>query len=189
MDFVSIVLIAVSLSMDALAVALSTGMCMKKAHVRDGVRIGLYFGGFQFAMPVAGWLLGRTVASAVQNVDHWIAFGLLVLLGGKMLYEAVRAKMNDEECPVDPVAHRRLFILAIATSIDALAVGVGFAFMQVRILPASLVIGIITFTLSAAGCLLGKKLGGLFRKYAEIAGGLVLIGIGVRILVEHLAGA
>ena len=186
MDVISIVLVAVSLSMDAFAVALSTGMCMKKAHLRDGVLIGLYFGGFQFLMPVIGWLLGRTVASAVQQVDHWIAFGLLVLIGGKMLYEAIKAKVNDEECAVDPTAHRRLLILAIATSIDALAVGVGFAFIEVRILPVALAIGIITFTLSAMGCMLGKRLGGVFRKYAEIAGGVVLIGIGVRILAEHL---
>ncbi len=189
MDILSIVLIAVSLSMDAFAVALSTGMCMKKVRLRDSALIGLYFGGFQFAMPVLGWLAGRAVASTVQKVDHWIAFALLGFIGGKMLYEAVKARMDDAECPVDPTAHRRLFVLAVATSIDALAVGVSFAFVEVRILPASLLIGAITFTLSTAGCLLGKRLGGLFRKYAEIVGGLVLIGIGVRILVEHLSGA
>jgi putative Mn2+ efflux pump MntP len=187
-DVISIILVAVSLSMDAFAVALSTGMCMKKVHLRDSVLIGVYFGGFQFLMPVAGWLLGRTVAFAVQQVDHWIAFGLLALIGGKMLYEAIKARVNDEECAVDPTAHRRLLVLAIATSIDALAVGIGFAFIEVRIIPAALAIGIITFTLSATGCLLGKRLGGMFRKYAEIAGGVVLIGIGVRILADHLLG-
>ena len=186
MDLLTIVLIAISLSMDAFAVALSTGMCMKKVRTRDGVLIGLYFGGFQFAMPVIGWLLGKTVATAVQQVDHWIAFGLLAFIGGKMLYEAIKAKANDEDCPVNPTGHRRLLLLAVATSIDALAVGVSFAFMQVDILPASAVIGVITFFLSAAGCPLGKRLGGLFRKYAEIAGGVVLIGIGFRILIEHM---
>jgi putative Mn2+ efflux pump MntP len=189
MDFFSILLVAVSLSMDALAVALSTGMCVKETRLRDAVRIGLFFGGFQFGMPVVGWLLGRSVASSVRQVDHWIAFGLLLFIGGKMLYEAVRARIRDEECDIDPLARKRLFTLAIATSIDALAVGIGFAFIDVRILPASLSIGIVTFLLSAGGYLLGKKLGVLFRKYAEIAGGLVLIAIGIRILIEHLTGA
>lgn len=186
MGLVTLILIAVGLAMDAFTVSLSTGMCMEEVRLRHNIRIGLYFGGFQFVMPVIGWLLGRSVATYVQQVDHWIAFVLLSFVGGKMLYEAIKAHANDEDCDVRPMAHRRLLVLGVATSIDALAVGITFAFVQVSILPASLLIGVVAFLFSAVGCSLGKRLGVLFRKYAEIAGGLVLIGIGVRILIDHL---
>ncbi len=188
MDFFSVSLIAVSLAMDALAAALSTGMCVGQTCRRDAVRIGLYFGGFQFAMTLAGWLLGCSLSSFIDQIDHWIAFGLLLLIGGKMIYEAVRSRLRNEICDFDPLAHKRLLTLAIATSIDALAMGIGFAFVQMRIVPAALIIGVVTFVLSTAGYLAGKRLSGLFRTYAEIVGGLLLIGIGTRILIEHLSG-
>lgn len=188
MDFLSIFLIAVSLAMDALAAALSTGMCVGKTCWRDAARIGLYFGGFQFAMTLAGWLLGCSVSSFIGQVDHWIAFGLLLFIGGKMIYEAVRSRLRDEICDFDPMARKRLLMLAVATSIDALAMGISFALIQLRVFTAALTIGAVTFVLSAAGYLAGKRLNGLFRKYAEIAGGVLLIAIGIRILIEHLTG-
>lgn len=185
-----IFLIAVSLALDAFAVSVSSGISVPGFGWRQAVRMGLWFGAFQFLMPLVGYLLGTGVSGYIQAVDHWVAFGLLALIGGRMVVGSVRASMGREESEPAPVelTARRLCVLAVATSIDALAVGVSLAFARgVAILPASVLIGVVAFLLSVIGGLVGKRLGGLFQQRAELVGGLVLIAIGVKILVEHLA--
>lgn len=180
------VLIAVGLSMDAFAVALCKGLCMKKLNLRQGAVIALFFGGFQLLMPLLGWLLGKQFERVVTPVDHWIAFALLAYIGGKMIWEALRAQ-EDETCPVDGrLNYRELLLMALATSIDALAVGITFAFLQTPIGPAVVTIGGVTFILSLLGVVLGHRFGTRFRRGAEIGGGVVLILIGGKILLSHL---
>lgn len=187
MGLLEIFLIAVSLALDAFAVSVSSGISVPNFRMRHAVKMGVYFGFFQFAMPLAGWALGTGVSGYIQAVDHWIAFALLALIGGKMAVEALKKDCDgcSDPAPTELTA-KRLTVLAVATSIDALAVGVSMAFMQVDILFAAAVIGVVAFALSVVGGLLGKRLGCLFQKRAELVGGLVLIGIGVKILVEHL---
>lgn len=183
---VELVLIAVGLSMDAFAVSLCKGLCMKKLNYGQATVIALFFGGFQLMMPLVGWLLGKQFENYITSFDHWIAFGLLFFIGGKMIWESIRDK-DEEACPVDQRLNiRELLILAIATSIDALAVGITFAFLQTPIVPAVVEIGIITFGLSFGGVILGNKFGTRFKQKAEIAGGAVLVLIGLKILLEHL---
>lgn len=186
-DFVvEVFLIAVSLALDAFAVSVSGGISVKGFGWRHAVKMGGYFGLFQFAMPLVGWFLGSSVSAYIEAVDHWIAFGLLALIGGRMVWGALKNGCGEcEEGPTD-LSCRRLLVLAVATSIDALAVGISMAFMDVNILLSAVVIGLVAFFLSVLGGLLGKRLGCLFRRRAEIVGGLVLIAIGVKILVEHL---
>jgi len=183
---VELLLIAVSLALDAFAVSVSTGISTPGFGWRQGARMGLWFGGFQFAMPLIGWALGTGVARYIEAVDHWIAFGLLALIGGRMVWGSIQG--GEEAESAGDLSAGRLCVLAVATSIDALAVGVSMAFMEVDILLAAGVIGVVAFGLSLAGGLLGKRLGLLFQRWAQVAGGLVLIGIGIRILMEHLAG-
>lgn len=178
-----IFLIAVSLAMDAFAVSVSTGIAIPGFKARQAARIGLWCGVFQFAMPLIGWFLGSSVKSYIEFIDHWIAFGLLALIGGNMVKEALG---GGEEEAVTDLSVKRLFMLALATSIDALAVGVTMAFMDVNILLASTIIGVVAFLLAMLGGLLGRRLGELFQKRATLLGGVVLIGIGVKILAEHL---
>ncbi len=192
MDPVTLLLIALSLSMDAFCVAVSIGIVLKTPRPAHALRTGAFFGGFQAGMPLLGWLAGRTVADLIRSVDHWVAFGLLSLIGGRMFLQAFLAWRRGEDCALpdgksDPTSTRRLLTLAVATSIDALAVGVGLAFLRDGILPAVLLIGVITFSLSALGVFLGRRLGCLFQQRAEMLGGLILVGIGIRILAEHLA--
>lgn len=176
-------LIALSLAMDAFAVSVSTGIAIPGFGPKQAARIGAWCGFFQFAMPLAGWFLGSSVKTYIEAVDHWIAFGLLALIGGSMIHEALS---GGEEDAVTDLSVRRLFLLALATSIDALAVGVTFAFMEVNILLSSAVIGIVAFTLAMLGGLLGHRLGQLFQRRATLLGGLVLVGISIKILFEHL---
>lgn len=178
-------LIAVSLAMDAFAVSVSTGIAVPNFGPRQAVRIGAWCGFFQFAMPLAGWFLGSSVKEYIEAVDHWIAFGLLALIGGNMIREALS---DGEEAAVTDLSARRLFLLALATSIDALAVGVTLAFTQVNILVSAAVIGVVAFLLAMLGGLLGRRLGQLFQKRATLLGGVVLVGIGIKILAEHLMG-
>ena len=180
---ISVFLIAISLAMDAFAVSDSSGISVPGFGPRQAVRMGLWFGAFQFAMPLLGWFLGSGIAEHMERVGHVIAFALLALIGGRMIYEA----LHPEEAGARGVGLTapRLALLAVATSIDALAAGVSMAFMEVNILLSALVIGVVAFALSVLGGLAGRRLGGLFRKRAEIAGGLVLIGLGVKILVEY----
>ena len=182
---IELLLIAVSLAMDAFAVSVSSGISIPGFGRRQAVVMGACFGLFQFIMPLAGWLLGSGIRGRLQAVDHWIAFGLLAGIGARMVWEAA----TSPHCPGRPekgLTWRRLLALALATSVDALAVGLSMAFLTVDILLAALVIGGVAFLLSVAGGLAGRWLGGVFQRRAGIAGGLVLIGIGVKILLEHL---
>ena len=178
----SIFLIALSLAMDAFAAAVTSGITVKEFNIKHALLLGAYFGGFQFIMPLAGWLLGSTVSGYIITIGPYISFILLAFIGGKMLMGALSKK--EEETVIMQLSHRRLTVLAVATSIDALAVGVSFAFMDVNILLASLVIGAVAFSLSLIGGMLGGKLSGVFQKWAEVAGGGVLVGIGAKILIE-----
>ena len=187
MCVLEIFLIAVSLALDAFAVSVSSGIAIPGFGWRQAARMGLWFGFFQFMMPLLGWFLGSSVSGYIEAVDHWVAFGLLALIGGRMAWGALRGGDGEEEAPADLTA-KRLCLLAVATSIDALAVGVSMAFMAVPVLASAVVIGVVAFVLSVVGGLAGRRLGSLFQKRAELVGGLVLIAIGVKILIEHLSG-
>jgi putative Mn2+ efflux pump MntP len=161
---------------------------MEKINKKQAVVIGLYFGGFQALMPLIGWLLGIRFQRYITSVDHWIAFILLVLIGGKMVFEAIHDKEDETEVGQkdQPLDHREMFMLAIATSIDALAVGITFAFLDTPIIEAIVVIGCTTFVLSIVGVVVGNYFGTRYQKKAEIVGGVILILIGLKILLEHL---
>ena len=182
MRLAELFLIAVGLSMDALAVSVCKGLSVRRLQLRHALLAGLYFGGFQFLMPVMGWLLGYRFEAMIKSVDHWIAFVLLALIGLNM----IRESFSDSEELDSDFGFRTMVLLAIATSIDALAVGVTFAFLEVRILPEAGLIGVTTFLLSALGVWIGHQFGQRFRANAERLGGVILIGIGVKILLEHL---
>ena len=178
----SIFLIGVSLSMDAFAIAVANGMTLEKFSWKHAVWMGLYFGAFQFLMPLIGCLLGSTVSSHVSTLGPYISFVLLAFIGGKMLFDSIKG--GDEAGGMLHLKHSRLLVMAIATSIDALAVGVSFAFMDIKLVPSCLLIGCTTFAISFAGAMLGSKIPGVSGKKAGIIGGLVLIGIGIKLLVE-----
>ena len=182
MGFTELLMIAVGLSMDAFAVSICKGLSLRRLRVRHALLAGLYFGGFQALMPLLGWALGVRFRVFIERVDHWIAFFLLLVIGLSMIREALgRAEEQNDDFSV-----KTMLLLAVATSIDALAVGVTFAFLQVHILPAVGLIGVTTFLLSALGIYVGKVFGARFRAGAELAGGLILILIGTKILLEHL---
>lgn len=184
MSFWEIFLLAVGVSMDAFAVSIGKGLSAKRVSWREALTVGLWFGGFQALMPVIGYYLGISFADLVTKIDHWIAFGLLLLIGGNMIRDALK---GEDDKPVDSsFAFRTMLVLAIATSIDALAVGISFAFLGTDLWRSILIIGLTTFVFSALGLLIGKKVGSRFHAGAEILGGVILIAIGVKILVEHL---
>lgn len=186
MGYLEIVIIAIGLAMDAFAASISKGLCMNKFEKKYALLIAVFFGSFQFLMPVIGWILGSSFAKYIMFIDHWIAFILLSFIGGKMLIEAFE-KQKIECCDVNLYNIKRILILAIATSIDALAVGITFALMpEIHILDSAIIIGVITFVISYFGVFIGYKFGTKFEKMAEIFGGLILIIIGIKILVEHL---
>jgi putative Mn2+ efflux pump MntP len=184
MDLVTILAIAVGLSMDAFAAAIAHGVELSECRLRRGFWIALSFGFFQAAMPVAGWALGYVFREFIESVDHWIAFGLLAAVGLKMIYEAL------EDRPLDHVACSmrpgRILMLSIATSIDALAVGLTFSLLSISIVAPVLIIGGVTFLISFMGICLSGFLGRIFGRNVEIAGGAVLIAIGLKILAQHL---
>lgn len=185
--FFELFLIGVGLSMDAFAVSVCKGLAMNRVNKKQAVVIGLYFGGFQALMPLIGWFLGIRFQKYITSVDHWIAFVLLAFIGGKMILEAVRDQDVVEIAQKDPpLKHKELLILAVATSIDALAVGITFAFLDTPIVAAVAIIGVTTFVLSIVGVVMGNFFGTRYKKKAEIAGGVILILIGTKILVEHL---
>lgn len=186
MSFWELFLTAVGLAMDAFAVSICKGLGMQKLNMKQAVVIALYFGIFQALMPVLGWFLGSTFAEYIEAVDHWIAFGLLLFIGGKMIFDTIREKDEDIEAEDKKLDHKELFLLAIATSIDALAVGIAFACLDVNIVLSVVLIGVVTFVISILGVCIGHKFGAKFKKPASIAGGIILIFIGVKILVEHL---
>lgn len=184
MSLLELFIIAVGLSMDAFAVAVCKGLSVQQLKPRHALITGLYFGGFQALMPLIGYLLGVRFESFITSIDHWIAFVLLCLIGLNMIKESRAA---DEQLN-DAFDFKTMLPLALATSIDALAVGVTFAFLKVEIAPAVGFIGIVTFALSAVGVKIGHVFGSKFKSRAELAGGLILILMGAKILVEHLTG-
>ena len=183
MGILELFLIGVSLSMDAFAVAVCHGLSMPKLNLRHGAVIALFFGGFQALMPTLGFLLGYRFESFITSIDHWIAFILLALIGGNMIREALG---KDEEHENDDFSFKAMLPLAVATSIDALAVGISFAFLGVDIVQAALLIGATTFVLSGVGIFVGNIFGSKYKSKAEFLGGVVLILIGLKILLEHL---
>jgi manganese efflux pump family protein len=184
-SFLSILIIALGLSADCFAVALSASIAKKALPLLQGFRVALSFGIFQAAMTIIGWLAGRTVIDFISSYDHWLAFGLLLFVGGRMIWESFHEK-EENEARADITKWHFLLLLSIATSLDALAVGLSFAFLEVNLTLASTTIGLVAFIITFAGFLAGKKLGALVGKRAEIIGGIILIGIGLRILLEHL---
>lgn len=183
MSLFELFVIAVGLSMDAFAVSICKGLSVKKAELKHALCVGLYFGGFQALMPLLGYLLGTAFAAQISSIDHWVAFVLLCLIGGNM----IRESMSDEEEELnDSFSVKTMIPLAIATSIDALASGVTFAALQVNIIPAVAFIGVITFVLSAVGLKIGNVFGAKFKNKAELLGGVILVLMGLKILLEHL---
>ena len=183
MDLLSLFLIAVGLSMDAFAVSVCKGLATPKYKLKYSMICGAWFGGFQALMPAVGYLLGVNFKKYITAIDHWIAFVLLALIGFNMIREALK---NDDEGADPSFTAKSLSLLAVATSIDALAIGITFAFLDVNIVAAVLFIGVCTFVISAAGVKIGSAFGTRFKSKAEIAGGAILIILGLRILVEHL---
>ena len=186
--FFTLLLMGVGLAMDAFAVSICKGLSMRKVNKKQCLVIGLFFGGFQALMPFIGWVLGSQFEQYITSIDHWIAFILLGFIGGKMVVEAIREKDEAVEVgKMDPrLDFKEMFILAIATSIDALAVGITFAFLQVPIVEAVSIIGITTFVISVIGVYVGNFFGNRYKKKAELAGGIILILSGLKILLEHL---
>lgn len=185
---IELFLLGVGLSMDAFAVSVCKGLGMRKLNKKQALIIGLYFGGFQALMPFVGWLLGSQFQKYITSIDHWIAFILLGFIGGKMMIEAVR-EWNEEEV-VDvmdaPIDHKNMLVLAVATSIDALTVGITFAFLGTPIVEAITIIGITTMLISIAGVVVGNFFGSRYKSKAEFIGGLILVLLGLKILLEHL---
>ena len=185
--YIELFLIGVGLSMDAFAVSVCKGLAMEKINKKQAAVIGLYFGGFQALMPFLGWLLGVRFQKYIVSIDHWVAFVLLAFIGGKMILEAVRDSEDPEIGQKNPpLKHKEMFIMAVATSIDALAVGITFAFLEVPIAEAVAIIGCTTFVLSVVGVAAGNFFGTRYKRKAEICGGVILILIGLKILTEHL---
>ena len=185
MTFPSILVIAISLGMDAFSVAIGVGAVSRTFSFGPAMRLSSSFGIFQLLMPVAGWFAGMTVAHMIAGYDHWVAFGLLAFVGGKMILESF-----NEEAKVhttDPTKGFTLIILSVATSIDALAVGLSFAFLKIPVFYPSLIIGIVAFFMTMAGMFFGEKLGKVVGRRVEMLGGLILIGIGVKIVIEHMS--
>lgn len=183
MGLIELFLIAVGLSMDAFAVSVCKGLAMPKCTFKKAAIVGLWFGGFQALMPAIGYILGAQFQEAIASIDHWIAFVLLALIGGNMIHEALD---NDEEEANASLDVKTMFLLAVATSIDALAIGITFAFLKVNIIPAVCFIGIVTFIISFAGVKIGNVFGARYKNKAEIVGGVILILLGLKILLEHL---
>lgn len=186
--FIELFLLGIGLAMDAFAVSVCKGLGMRRLNKKQTFIIGLYFGGFQALMPLVGWLLGSQFQKYITCIDHWIAFILLGFIGGKMMIEAIR-EWNEEET-VDvidaPLDHKNMLVLAVATSIDALAVGITFAFLNTPIIEAITVIGITTMIISIIGVVVGNFFGSRYKSKAEFIGGLILVLLGLKILLEHL---
>lgn len=186
--FIELFLLGIGLAMDAFAVSVCKGLGMRRLNKKQTLIICLYFGGFQALMPLIGWLLGSQFQKYITSIDHWIAFILLGFIGGKMMIEAIR-EWNEEET-VDvidaPLDHKNMLVLAVATSIDALAVGITFAFLDTPIIEAITIIGITTMIISIIGVVVGNFFGSRYKSKAEFIGGLILVLLGLKILLEHL---
>ena len=183
MDLLTLLTLAVGLAMDAFAVSICKGLAMREKVLKKGIIVGLWFGGFQALMPTIGFFLGTQFKDQITSIDHWIAFVLLGLIGINLVKEALS---NDEEQADDSIAVKEMFMLAVATSIDALAVGITFAFLNVHIVSAASMIGVCTFLISFAGVKIGNIFGTKYKSKAELAGGIILILLGFKILFEHL---
>ena len=183
MDLLTLLTLAVGLAMDAFAVSICKGLAMREKVLKKGIIVGLWFGGFQALMPTIGFFLGTQFIDQITSIDHWIAFVLLGLIGINMVKEALS---NDEEQADDSIAVKEMFMFAVATSIDALAVGITFAFLNVHIVSAASMIGVCTFLISFAGVKIGNIFGTKYKSKAELAGGIILILLGFKILFEHL---
>ena len=183
MDVVTILLISIGLAMDAFAVSLANGMTIRNRRVATGLIFAGSFGAFQAFMPVLGWLAGLSIIELISGFDHWLAFGLLIFIGGRMIYTA---KATSGEAKETKLTVSTLLLLSVATSIDALAVGLSFSLLRVSITAPVMVIGAVTFVLSLAGFNFGNKLESFFSRKVKVIGGIVLIGIGIKILLEHL---
>lgn len=184
MNSITIVIIAVGLAMDAFVVSIISGSAYRQLHVRHALRMAMFFGAFQAFMPLVGSLAGLTLREYIAHCDHWIAFGLLAAVGGKMIYESFKIK-SVEENP-DPSNIFVLLVLSVATSIDALAIGITLSLLAGSIVVAVIIIGLITFVLSYLGVYIGKRFGHFFESKMEALGGIILIGIGTKVLIEHL---
>ena len=185
MGTIGLILLSVGLAMDAFAVAICKGLNMRKMNYKNALILALFFGGFQALMPAIGYLLGKQFEKYITSIDHWIAFLLLSIIGIQMIAESFK-KDDDKEEDADKLNLKEYFMLAVATSIDALAVGISLAFLNVSLVKSISFIGIITFTLSAIGVKIGNVFGSRYKSKAEIAGGIILIGMGIKILLEHL---
>jgi manganese efflux pump family protein len=179
----AVLFIALGLAMDAFAVSIAGGAAIKRHKLKSALKFGAYFGSFQMAMPVIGWAAGFRMKEIVAGIDHWVAFGLLAFIGGKMIYESW--KIGEEE-RMHSFGPKQMLALSVATSIDAFAAGLSFAFLQVPIILPVLAIGAVTFSLSFIGVVIGNTAGHFFEKKLEAAGGFILIAIGIKILMEHL---
>lgn len=184
MSSITILFIAFGLAMDAFAVSISSGVSMTLLKIKHAFRIALFFGIFQALMPILGWLAGMGAKEFISGIDHWVAFGLLFAVGIKMIYESFKIKKAQDVSEMMGI--KLLLILSVATSIDALAVGLSLSLLKVAIIMPSIIIGIVTFCLSFIGVIIGKKIGHFFESRIEIAGGLILIAIGIKILIEHM---
>ena len=182
MDIFTIILIAVGLAMDAFAVSIAKGIVIERERRKSALTLAAFFGGFQMLMPAIGYFAGLSFRDVIMGIDHWIAFGLLMIIGSKMIYDSTKKEEKED----DSLKLHSLLILAIATSIDALMVGLSFAFLQTSILEPILAIGIVTFSLSFVGFYFGCGLGRVFGNRIKIVGGIILIAIGLRILLQHL---
>ena len=184
MDLLTLLGLAVALAMDAFAVALGAGLVLQPLTARHVFRLAFHFGLFQAVMPILGWGAGAAVQRYIERWDHWVAFGLLAFIGGRMIHEALRPR--EERLPSDPTRGLSLVVLSIATSIDALAVGLSLAMLGVRIWVPAIVIGLVCATLTAVAMLLGGRLAAGWGRRVEILGGVVLLAIGLKVLLEHL---
>ena len=184
MELITIIVIAIGLAMDAFAVSIVSGSVYRQLHVKHALRMAVFFGGFQALMPLIGSLAGLSAKDYIVEYDHWVAFGILGAVGGKMIYESF--KIRSVEDNYDPSNIIVLLVLSVATSIDALAVGLTLSLITQSIAAAVIIIGLITFALSYLGVLIGKRFGHFFEHKIEIIGGLILIGLGIKILIEHL---
>jgi putative Mn2+ efflux pump MntP len=186
MRLASVFFVSIALAMDAFAVSVTNGVCFKKVDAAISLKFGAYFGAFQFAMPLAGYFIGASFARYIKAFDHWIAFGFLVFVGGSMIKDSFKKK--ESYCPAESVilSNKNMTALAVATSVDALAVGVSYAALGYDIIYPSILIGVVAFIFSAAGVLLGKKIGDNFKNGSLSVGGAILIFIGAKILIEHL---
>ncbi len=183
LTYSEVFLIAIGLSMDAFAAALCKGLCLRKVYFKQATLVGLFFGGFQALMPVIGWFLGKQFSKYIETFDHWIALALLGILGGKMIYEAFKEEEVSCNLALDL---KELTVMGVATSIDALVVGITLASLKANIFSAATLIGVVTFVIATIGVYIGKGFGTKYKKRAELIGGFILIAMGIKIFIEHM---